>query len=144
MLQQAIASEEDAVETNYDTSEDESGIPPVTVREATISQPTEETTLLLKRFVSSTSRCQNYGSSADLENQGFTTERSWGKFKDTIQNSRETFSRFSRTATKPKSWGQVVKKPVSYIPPVILGLLLNILDALSYGRITSYDGTSIR
>ena len=42
--------------------------------------------------------------------------------------------------TNPKSWDrkifwqQGVVQPVSYLPAVVLGLLLNVLDALSYGQ----------
>lgn len=45
-----------------------------------------------------------------------------------------------RTIASPKTWnartlwGSVIAKPASYIPAVILGLLLNVLDALSYGE----------
>ncbi|KAI8635703.1 hypothetical protein BD408DRAFT_438751, partial [Parasitella parasitica] len=36
----------------------------------------------------------------------------------------------------PNNWAKYLTQPVSYIPAVILGLLLNLLDAISYGMIT--------
>lgn len=36
----------------------------------------------------------------------------------------------------PKIWMHCLTQPISYIPAVILGLLLNLLDAISYGMIT--------
>jgi SulP family sulfate permease len=45
----------------------------------------------------------------------------------------------AQTVLNPKRWNRkailqtAVVEPVGYLPAVILGLLLNILDALSYG-----------
>lgn len=36
----------------------------------------------------------------------------------------------------PQNWIDCFTQPISYIPAVILGLLLNLLDAISYGMIT--------
>ncbi|KAF8474691.1 sulfate transporter family-domain-containing protein [Kalaharituber pfeilii] len=44
---------------------------------------------------------------------------------------------------KRKLWKNVVIKPVGYIPAVILGLLLNVLDGLSYGMILFPLGQAI-
>ncbi len=52
--------------------------------------------------------------------------------------------RFARTM-KPKTWDRkviwqhVVVEPARCLPSVIVGLLLNILDALSYGKYTTYQ-----
>ncbi|MCJ1475596.1 hypothetical protein MMC13_004259 [Lambiella insularis] len=37
--------------------------------------------------------------------------------------------------TRRKVWHSTVVKPIGYVPAIILGLLLNVLDALSYGLI---------
>lgn len=41
-----------------------------------------------------------------------------------------------RQLRNPKIWMSCFTQPISYIPAVILGLLLNLLDAISYGMIT--------
>lgn len=45
---------------------------------------------------------------------------------------RPTWSQFRN----PKNWVKCFTQPIQYIPAVILGLLLNLLDAISYGMIT--------
>ncbi|KAI4259756.1 MAG: hypothetical protein L6R42_004410 [Xanthoria sp. 1 TBL-2021] len=114
----------------------------VTVPEGIISQPTEQTALLLREQVyrSNVNNRQSY--LGDLEgqksNQHTTAERRFTK----VVAATAGYSR--RALTKilhPKSWktkavwDQALLKPAGYIPSVILGLLLNILDALSYGMI---------
>jgi sulfate permease, SulP family len=53
----------------------------------------------------------------------------------------DTVARFSKVALDPrcwdrrKIWNAAVVTPVSTLPAVIVGLLLNILDALSYGML---------
>ena len=134
----------DTAETDSEEdSLDGAGIHPVTVQEGIISQPHEETTLLLKRAVSSTTRVTPYGTVGDLEGQKplSTMSKTAVKLKDTLRKWKARFERPIRTVGNPKSWDlhtvwvQVIRKPASYIPSVILGLLLNILDALSYGKI---------
>lgn len=113
----------------------------VTVPEGIISQPTEQTALLLREQVyrSNVNKRQSY--LGDLEdqksNQHTTAERGFTK----VVAATAGYSR--RALTKivhPKSWktkavwDQALLKPAGYIPSVVLGLLLNILDALSYGQ----------
>lgn len=37
--------------------------------------------------------------------------------------------------TRELVWDKCVAAPVSYLPAVVLGLLLNLLDAVSYGKL---------
>jgi SulP family sulfate permease len=46
------------------------------------------------------------------------------------------FSQLRNKLQNPKNWVDCFTQPISYIPAVILGLLLNLLDAISYGMIT--------
>lgn len=119
----------------------DSGVKPVTVHEGIISQPTERTALLSKKQAYSPNEVHTNGSAHDLESQkqksGTRVHKQWG-------GSFATIGRRLRFATtmvfRPKTWNskavwkQALLEPASLIPPVILGLLLNILDALSYGR----------
>ncbi|KAL8948391.1 MAG: hypothetical protein Q9222_005418 [Ikaeria aurantiellina] len=118
-----------------------SGIEPVTVETGIISQPTESTSLLLRK--------QAYGSTAntlrdsvrDLEGQKMSDNTSLEPRAAGICKVTRRCRSTLLTLTHPKSWNSrdMLKKgllqPASYVPSVILGLLLNILDALSYGMI---------
>jgi hypothetical protein len=52
-----------------------------------------------------------------------------------IQSSLFGLSKLSIHLTPKKVVRYVILDPISYIPAVILGLLLNLLDAISYGKI---------
>lgn len=74
----------------------------------------------------------------DLERQQITrTYRT--RLQDAIQIPLKTRIKGAWTVLNPKRWEKeviwqnAVVAPVGYLPAVILGLLLNILDALSYG-----------
>ena len=112
---------------------------PVTVREAIISQPSEETTVLLRRAASYKTPIPRYGATNDLENQGPARGAFTHKLRESLAGKKDSAFTWVRKVQNPKSWDlrQVwvlaIKRPAGYIPPVILGLLLNLLDALSYG-----------
>lgn len=92
---------------------------------------TEQTALLSK--VS-----RGYGTSTeDVEGQCVSRNRP----RSTPSKTIAEITRYSRLLCSPKSWDRQaiwnngVVHPASLIPSVFLGLLLNILDALSYGMI---------
>lgn len=95
---------------------------------------TERTSLLTKRRSKSP---HSYGAVEDVESQGGVTSRS----STVLTKGLATVAQCSRTMMSPKSWDrraiweQGVVHPASLVPAVLLGLLLNILDALSYGMI---------
>ncbi|KAL8854558.1 MAG: hypothetical protein Q9221_000593 [Calogaya cf. arnoldii] len=114
----------------------------VTVQEGIISQPTEQTALLLREQARRSYVGNSSSYLGDLENQKIsqhtsTKTRSTKVLAATAGYGRTAIARLLH----PKSWGaravwdQGLLKPASYIPAVILGLLLNVLDALSYGMI---------
>ncbi|KAL9614841.1 MAG: hypothetical protein Q9167_000674 [Letrouitia subvulpina] len=111
----------------------------VTVQEGIISQPTEATALLLKK-VAHGSDPQTYGSVPDIESQRGRRKSPQTRIRHFSADLKDQGISVARRFLRPsswdrhKAWDQVVSKPASYIPPVILGLLLNILDALSYGQ----------
>lgn len=83
-----------------------------------------------------------YGSITDLENQKTSAQGCSGWVRIIAAHTRESREFvFEHSIFNPKSWNRQTiwtygfLQPVSYVPPVILGLLLNILDALSYGSI---------
>ncbi|KAK4170556.1 sulfate transporter family-domain-containing protein [Cladorrhinum sp. PSN259] len=78
----------------------------------------------------------------DLESQKGPTAKGWaGRKVDSIRGKGQRAVKGLRTAADPKLWNRhtiyqnVVVAPVACLPAVIVGLLLNILDALSYGMI---------
>ena len=104
----------------------------VTVGDGIISQPTERTALLLKKAC---------GPPRDLESQEATqrkTKDGWGanltQLKVNIHRSFVTVTH-AKSWDRQQVWKQGICRPLSFIPAVILGLLLNLLDALSYGMI---------
>lgn len=77
----------------------------------------------------------------DIENQELHRKVSWPKLRTVIKWPARRGMNIARTVCNPKSWDRKaiwqhgVVEPVGYLPSVGLGLLLNILDALSYGMI---------
>lgn len=95
------------------------------------SSQTERTALLSKSY-------QGYGIAEDVENQGAMKKQ---RPRNAFYEGVSKVTNFSRIISNPKSWdGRAVwhsgiVRPASLLPSVFLGLLLNILDALSYGMI---------
>ena len=100
-------------------------------QEGIISQPRERTTLLDNKTA--------YGSIKDLESQQVARSEPTSRIDAVLQRSRKHTAHVVRVVSSPKSWDRHdileygIRQPASIVPPVILGLLLNILDALSYG-----------
>lgn len=133
LIRNSPPTEEDSQEADEDESPTTAGVHPVTVREGIISQPSERTTLLPKKTA--------YGSIKDLEGQQVAKHEPKFQIRAVLQRFKEQTARIIRVASSPKSWDRQnileygVRQPASLVPPVILGLLLNVLDALSYGMI---------
>lgn len=79
------------------------------------------------------------GRKGDVESQRQPRVSSWRKVSKHIQQRLEQGRNACRTLANPKSWDAraiwdtAVITPAACLPAVLLGLLLNILDALSYG-----------
>jgi SulP family sulfate permease len=107
--------------------------PPPTIYEEP-ERDNEHTSLLAKPRSKST---QNYGTAGDAENQRPAVKRS----RNLITKGISSVAHCTRVLSSPKSWDrrviwkEAVLYPATLVPAVLLGLLLNILDALSYGMI---------
>ncbi|KAL4936261.1 hypothetical protein BDV06DRAFT_96015 [Aspergillus oleicola] len=118
-----------------------------TVRAASIvaeeEDPSTERTSLLAR--PSVSRLRSYGGVSDVEGQVYAPKETHGALPNALSRVSKSFQVLAR----PKSWDrrtvwrQGVVRPLSLLPSVFLGLLLNILDALSYGMILFPLGEAI-
>ena len=140
-LTELIKNSPPTEDSGHDTEDEELvgtlGVHPVTVREGIISQPGERTALLAKQTA--------YGAIKDIESQRTSEETQASELILAVQQSKARFFGILRVITTRKSWNKYdiweygVRQPASLIPPVILGLLLNVLDALSYGPIKFID-----
>ncbi|KAE8383699.1 sulfate transporter family-domain-containing protein [Aspergillus bertholletiae] len=98
--------------------------------------PSNEQTSLLSKSPH-TKPFRSYGITEDVESQDNIGERKQNAFHKAISSCMVCF----QGLVHPKSWNrrtvweQGVIYPASLLPSVFLGLLLNILDALSYGMI---------
>ncbi|KAL5359583.1 sulfate transporter family-domain-containing protein [Aspergillus floccosus] len=107
-----------------------------TTDEVAEDDDTTEHTSLIPR-TSPTKPIHSYGSIEDVESQRPMRKPDGGVLREALSN----FSSCCRVLSSPKSWSgsavwnRGVVYPVSLLPAVFLGLLLNILDALSYGMI---------
>ncbi|KAI4166475.1 MAG: hypothetical protein LQ343_008016 [Gyalolechia ehrenbergii] len=143
MFKHTPSSEEESQSIqDEDQSMDDSRVEPVTVRQAIISQPNERTALLLNKQVYGSNNTNADNVDDDIEGQKtrhkIMVDRSNGEvWKIPLRHGRSAMSKLfhPKTWDSKAVWKQVILKPAGYIPPVILGLLLNILDALSYGII---------
>lgn len=133
MLRNSPPTEEESDDSDVDEEIATYGVNPVTIAKGIISQPNEQTPLLRKRSA--------YGVVKDIESQKTSTKPPSDSLNMAMRQCKAHTEQVLRVVTHPKSWNRHdiwnygFRQPGSYIPPVILGLLLNILDALSYGMI---------
>lgn len=101
---------------------------------------------LLPRERLPSSRKQQYGSAGELEGQPTDQKSSssiamWDRLGHHCPSFHAAATRAARIMSNPKSWNPrkiyqtVLVRPATTLPAVFLGLLLNLLDALSYGII---------
>lgn len=113
-------------------------------------QPTDETATEHTPLLASPSSDSTYEAEASLEGQEHPTKRNWfGKIRQQSQDMESSFVSSIKVAANPKKWDgralaqNVLLDPLTCLPAVAVGLLLNILDALSYGMILFPLGTPL-
>jgi len=105
------------------------------------TEPTERTSLLGKDTRFETHHPDWIRGEQDVERQSIKRTPAWPKLRNLVMWPREKGKEVARIALDPRAWDRkaiwqhAVKEPVGALPAAILGLLLNILDALSYGMI---------
>lgn len=103
-------------------------------------EPSEETPLILKD-TTDPSHPDWIRGDQDLERQEIRRETPWPRLHDMLAWPRQQGAYWLELAAHPKRWDRkeiwqhAIVAPAGYLPAVILGVLLNILDALSYGMI---------
>jgi SulP family sulfate permease len=119
--------------------------PPLLAHRDTTDEPCEMSPLLAAR--SRESQRGDYGinhengHAVDLEGQKHGGRRKWlGRTADSLRDTRGRVASILPIIGNPKRWNRhllwqnAVVAPVACLPAVVVGLLLNILDALSYGE----------
>lgn len=103
--------------------------------EGVLSSVNERTSLLAKKHDQKLRRLAKSGAQ-DLESQRISSSSGWiGTRLMSLWPNKARWN-YLHSRISPKHWTvrrRDIIRPVTYVPAVILGLLLNILDALSYG-----------
>lgn len=111
--------------------------------ERVVDEPTERTPLIPRMSSDSFESYDTNGSTdgVDVEGQKQRPRKKWLRgLKDLTVNVEEHLVHGIQIATSPKAWDRralwqnAVVAPASCLPAVVVGLLLNVLDALSYGE----------
>ncbi|WQF77740.1 Putative cyclic nucleotide-binding domain, STAS domain, SLC26A/SulP transporter [Colletotrichum destructivum] len=111
--------------------------------ERVVDEPTERTPLIPRLSSDSFESYDTNGSTdgVDVEGQKQRPRKKWLRgLKDLTVNVEEHLVHGIQIATSPKAWDRralwqnAVVAPASCLPAVVVGLLLNVLDALSYGE----------
>lgn len=106
-----------------------------------VKMDSSERTPLLSKVSSSHSHPDWIRGDHDLESLHTKRSQSWPKLRNVLQSTRERGTVVVETAFNPKRWDRMaiwqncVIAPAQSLPSVLLGMLLNILDALSYGMV---------
>lgn len=109
------------------------------------AEPTEESPLLPRERLPPMRKRYSGDAPEDLESQALQRKGTWyNKINHAYPSLRGLANRTYNVMSNPKRWDmkkvghKVVVEPALVMPAVFLGLLLNLLDALSYGRIDPF------
>ena len=133
------AEEQNTDEEEHNSTYSDADVHIVTVRNGIISQPHESSSLLKVRVCLDSHGSRSYRLHRDIESLEGVRPGLMSPYCGSIMQPNEYVVTFGRRLLSPKTWGLKaiwrtgVINPAGYIPAVILGLLLNVLDALSYG-----------
>ena len=107
-------------------------------KDASGVKPGETEPLISKDAISNTRTKQAYGSIGDVESQDYAgntsraNEESWSQATKMVYDICQNLIH-SKIWTQQGLWENFILAPAYAVPAVLLGLLLNLLDALSYG-----------
>ena len=133
-------TERGSIHTENDVLQNDTGIQAVTVRNGIISQPHERTSLLNGKSGQNPGMLASYDTLRDVESQEHLRVGPIVGILKSVIWSNEHVSHVGKSIVTPKAWNIQaiwrvgIMKPAKSLPAVVLGLLLNVLDALSYGK----------
>nr|POE47718.1 uncharacterized protein c24h6.11c [Quercus suber] len=117
-------------------------VPEVVITNDRTNEATENSPLLPQARLSTRRKQQSYDIPGDIERQGSAVSSNrWIQREHEYPSWRAKVKKAWDRTTDPESWNlraigsAVIVQPVQMVPAVFLGLLLNLLDALSYGII---------
>lgn len=126
---------------NWDEENSQQGRLIITTNGVEVESPHERTSLLGNKDTRFETHHPDWiRGEQDVERQEVNRRPAWPKLRNVILWPQEKGLDVARIIFNPKAWDgkaiwqHTVVEPVGYIPAVILGTLLNILDALSYGK----------
>ncbi|KAF2018722.1 sulfate transporter family protein-like protein [Aaosphaeria arxii CBS 175.79] len=122
--------------------------PEVVVEDTESYLPSERTPLLPKARLSRTDSQPKPKATGELQAEPLRLRKTRFGFGDTWRHGKEHISKFQRTISSPKTYTKEAAiagatASLQTLSAVFLGLLLNILDALSYGYILFPLGESV-
>lgn len=133
--------EEEPAEVHLRPDEDTGNPRLIAMSDGVEVDATERTPLLERSSAFEPRRPDYIGGEQDLEGETPRRRTTWPKVRNVLLWPRTRGVEIAHTVVHPKTWDHkvifkyTVLEPVGYMPAVVLGLLLNILDALSYGMI---------
>ncbi|EXJ58851.1 hypothetical protein A1O7_06281 [Cladophialophora yegresii CBS 114405] len=136
MIQDSSGKQEEEHTSKTDTSPRKKLNDPTSSNMLESTHADERTALLTERKADTI----QYGRVTDIERQNDTDRQGVG-VRQKLRTSVDKLHSCGYVLSHPKTWSartiyrEAVVHPVSLLPAVFLGLLLNILDALSYGMI---------
>lgn len=136
----SFIDEENGINRHEGNVRDALGIQTVTSCRRDTCQPTERSVLLPNGDVSDREECAAYRSISNLESQKSSDKPVVAYIRVVLKRKTarvhqlivRVFNLKSRSTQA--AWIRGFRQPINCVPPVFLGLLLNILDALSYGK----------
>lgn len=126
-------------DTEDDDNEGTTGYTVMKISNGIISQPREGSPLLHSKAASSFRKIQDYTHLRDPESLFAPRRMTINRFGTAASSFKQWTLRLHRrivtseSCNSTKAFHEVIVRPIKYIPSVVLGLLLNVLDALSYG-----------
>ncbi|KAI9674540.1 MAG: hypothetical protein M1817_001878 [Caeruleum heppii] len=127
------------VERSHDESQQKGRPSRMSLATGALPDDGERAPLLSKRSVSGSSYLRP--NRHDLESQTRLKYRAWNWIRSCTGSAqkgglgRMTSQLDAKSLRRENLWSQAIVPLASFLPPVLLGILLNILDALSYGMI---------
>ncbi|KZF26373.1 hypothetical protein L228DRAFT_264776 [Xylona heveae TC161] len=128
-------------EDTKDPTPPERNVPTVEISQEPDHGIGENTPLLSKRTDPQYHASNSQNQAQDIESLTYSKQSTWSKLQTFSSRSTHRARDCLRMATSPKVWNKEtiwrggVLEVGSRLPAVILGLLMNVLDALSYGMI---------
>lgn len=130
--------------TSAESTDDTEYLPTMTLTDRDTSPVDEASTLLHKSVPFASDTTHDYGTTHDLEGQTSGGKAACQIIVGVLQWPRKVAPHAFHIVANPKScwtlkglWKSGCVQSGRYVPAVLLGLLLNILDALSYGQCLS-------